>query len=175
MYSKNPTNSSHNKTESNVFVNKHPNNRKNNLIKENCNLGDSSKQNRQNQSSSGEENINTTPYQRVQKIPPVFTRSTIGNGVKEKKEDLNASCDQILKESRTFPVDDDNKITFGKAVNKHKRTTSMDNKVGNYDRMICNNCLNTQLKIVKSQNLKNEEPQGNFDGNNAFHVRIEIY
>lgn len=168
------------KPDTKIFVNKYLNNHNNkdsdifNINQtSSSNISNGSKRLRKNQDNSADEIIITKPYKRISKIPHPISKQNETSVLKNKAVDMNISSDQILNNSNTFLAEDQNKITFGRPFNKHKRVASMDTKETNYDRLICNNCLNTQLVAVKNLNTRKiEEGQAKCDGNAEFVVRI---
>jgi hypothetical protein len=70
---------------------------------------------------------------------------------------LNISFDSKRKSTKGSRFGDDNEITFGKPINRNKRVASMENNVVDYNKLICNNCLNTQLSTVRKLNNRETE------------------
>jgi hypothetical protein len=107
-----------------------------------------------NKDQSFRESVEKLPYKRVNKAPPFQMRSKI-NLEPSNKDRLNISFDNVLRDSARFKNEDENELTFGNSIKKQSRVSSMNNMNIDYNKLICNNCLNTQLGTIKK--LKNKD------------------
>jgi len=132
-------------------------------------LSNSGRQNRKNAKSI--DDYDNSPKQRRPSNVPPHMRSQINICVTEGNNNMNASFDDKL------PQFGKNNETIGKSLKK-QRNSSMDNNAANYERLICNNCLNGQLATVKR--LKNNEGKdenhiGKLEENNKFVDNMNEY
>lgn len=151
----------------NSIKSKDPNNFANRFLNNKNNLDENVQDNKQKENSSMklskkdymkdqtiQDTTDNLPYKRVNKGPPLQKRSKI-DPITERNDKLNTSYDNILRDSKRLKNRDENEVTFGNSLKKHNRVSSMNNMNIDYNKLICNNCLNTQLSTVRK--LKNKE------------------
>ena len=156
---------------SNLFVNKYLNNRNhqhNDIFgskqTSSSTLSNSGRLNKKNLSSM--QLKDETVYNKAQaKDQPHHMRSQLDFCVTESKQ----------RSTRGSNFGDENEVTFGKPVGKQQnRNASMNEGNVEYNKLICNNCLNTQLSTVRRLKGKENEDINYIEKqeeNNRFVVR----
>ena len=164
------SNNGYNKTETNLFPNRFQQNRNNKVSDI---FGVKQLQTQTSTMSNGgklnKKNVNSDEIEKIPNKQNIYIKPDLKSQLdicvtENNNNNMNLSFDAKL--NKTQNNKDKSEVTFGKFATKKKRNASMENIPINLEKLICNNCLNSQLITVK--NLNN-----NFDKNENFSDKID--